>query len=293
MNNSLSELINHATQCLIDLGLSPETIKCYQCSAFHPLERKLENQKNISSSMLMEQEGYFGKQFQEGKISRQTYNWRIRGIRILAEVCDTGRFTWKVYSKKEKAIAIIQNKAEVAMCIPYMRAKQESYSNKVFNAMPGLLVTVDYNLKIIQMNEAASKLFNMPKKRRLIGKPVSEIMDDYSLASILAFERNLMQDEIYLEDQKCYLDRVMTNDKENKMILCIMKDITKERKHKDQIHNAQIEAARMADKLVEEQLKIVQQIAGLLGETAADTKVAVEKLKNTILLESEEENEKK
>ena len=54
------------------------------------------------------------------------------------------------------------------------------------------------------------------KKRRLIGKPVSEIMDDYSLASILAFERNLMQDEIYLEDQKCYLDRVMTNDKENK-----------------------------------------------------------------------------
>ena len=194
---------------------------------------------------------------------------------------------------REKAIAIIQNKAEVAMCIPYMRARQESYSNKVFNAMPGLLVTVDYNLKIIQMNQAATKLFNVPKKRRLIGKPVSEIMDDYSLASILAFDRNLMQDEIYLEDQKCYLDRVMTNDKENKMILCIMKDITKERKHKDQIYHAQVEAARMADKLVEEQLKIVQQIAGLLGETAADTKVAVEKLKNTILLESEEENEKK
>ena len=194
---------------------------------------------------------------------------------------------------REKAIAIIQNKAEVAMCIPYMRARQESYSNKVFNAMPGLLVTVDYNLKIIQMNQAATKLFNVPKKRRLIGKPVSEIMDDYSLASILAFDRNLMQDEIYLEAQKCYLDRVMTNDKENKMILCIMKDITKERKHKDQIYHAQVEAARMADKLVEEQLKIVQQIAGLLGETAADTKVAVEKLKNTILLESEEPNEKK
>ena len=193
----------------------------------------------------------------------------------------------------KRQLPLSRIKLRLPCAFQYMRAKQESYSNKVFNAMPGLLVTVDYNLKIIQMNEAASKLFNMPKKRRLIGKPVSEIMDDYSLASILAFERNLMQDEIYLEDQKCYLDRVMTNDKENKMILCIMKDITKERKHKDQIHNAQIEAARMADKLVEEQLKIVQQIAGLLGETAADTKVAVEKLKNTILLESEEENEKK
>ena len=159
--------------------------------------------------------------------------------------------------------------------------------------MPGLLVTVDYNLRIIQMNQAATDLFNTPHKRRLIGHPVSEIMEDYSFASILAFDRNLMQDEIYLEEQKRYLDRVMTNDRENKMILCIMKDITKERKHKDQIQHAQLEAARMADKLVEEQLKIVQQIAGLLGETAADTKVAMEKLKNTILLESEKPNEKK
>ena len=194
---------------------------------------------------------------------------------------------------REKAIAIIQNKAEVAMCIPYMRARQESYSNKVFNAMPGLLVTVDYNLRIIQMNQAAIDLFNMPRKRRMIGRPVSEIMEDYSFASILSFDRNLMEDEIYLEEQKRYLDRVMTNDRENKMILCIMKDITNERMRKNQIQSAQFEAARMADKLVEEQLKIVQQIAGLLGETAADTKVAVEKLKNTILLESEEENEKK
>ena len=84
----------------------------------------------------------------------------------------------------------------------------------------------------------------------------------------------------------------MTNDRENKMILCIMKDITKERMRKNQIQSAQFEAARMADKLVEEQLKIVQQIAGLLGETAADTKVAVEKLKSTILLESEEDEKK-
>ena len=179
------------------------------------------------------------------------------------------------------------------LCPEEGKRRCKSFKSHVRCSQEEKIQAVDYNLKIIQMNQAATKLFNVPKKRRLIGKPVSEIMDDYSLASILAFDRNLMQDEIYLEDQKCYLDRVMTNDKENKMILCIMKDITKERKHKDQIYHAQVEAARMADKLVEEQLKIVQQIAGLLGETAADTKVAVEKLKNTILLESEEPNEKK
>ena len=39
---------------------------------------------------------------------------------------------------------------------------------------------------------------------------------------------------------------------------------------------------QMADKLAEEQLLIVHEIASLLGETAADTKVAIEELKQTI-----------
>ena len=47
----------------------------------------------------------------------------------------------------------------------------------------------------------------------------------------------------------------------------------------------QAEAVQMADKLAAEQLRIVHEIASLLGETAADTKVAIEELKQTILQE--------
>lgn len=184
---------------------------------------------------------------------------------------------------REKAIAICRNKAEVAMCVPYMRSRQADYSSKVFDAMPGLLVTVDYQLKIVQMNQAAKDLFDIHRKRNLIGKPVSEIMEDYKLADIISFERKIMVDEIYLSEEKRYLERVLTNDRKNHMILCVMKDVTKERLYREQVNHARREAARIADHLVEEQLKIVHQIAGLLGETAADTKVAVEELKNTIL----------
>lgn len=187
---------------------------------------------------------------------------------------------------RDKAIAIRQNKAEISMCIPYMRERQESYSNKIINAMPGLLVTVDYQLNVIHMNQAARDIFDIQRKKQMIGMPVSRIMDDYSLASMVSFDRSLMHDEIYLEDQGKYLDRVMTNDRKNQLILCVMKDVTKEIERKKQIHSAQVEAASIADRLVEEQLRIVHQIAGLLGETAADTKVAVEELKNTILLEN-------
>ena len=67
------------------------------------MERRLKNQEKINSALLLEQEEFFFRQYQTGRISRHTYNWRIRGIRILAEVYDTGSFAWKVYSKKEKA----------------------------------------------------------------------------------------------------------------------------------------------------------------------------------------------
>ena len=63
-----------------------------------------------------------------------------------------------------------------------------------------------------------------------------------------------------------------------------MKDVTREESEKKQ-NRAKAEAVQMADKLAAEQLRIVHEIASLLGETAADTKVAIEELKQTILQE--------
>ena len=53
MEICLSELINRATQCLAELGLSAGTIRDYQCSAFRPLERRLKDQENINPQILL------------------------------------------------------------------------------------------------------------------------------------------------------------------------------------------------------------------------------------------------
>ena len=98
-------------------------------------------------------------------------------------------------------------------------------------------------------------------------------------------DREITQDCIYLDEQKRYIERVLTNDRKNKLILCIMKDVTREKMREKKQKRAQAEAVQMADKLAEEQLRIVHEIASLLGETAADTKVAIEELKQTILQE--------
>ena len=183
---------------------------------------------------------------------------------------------------RAKAVAVIQGKAEVSMCIPYMREKQEDYANIIINAMPGLLVTVDYQLNIVQLNKAAKDLFDISRKKHLLGKQLNEIMDDYAMVNMIAFDREIEQDCIYLEEQRHYIERVITNDRKNKLILCIMKDVTKEKERQKKQRRAQADAVQMADKLAEEQLKIVHEIASLLGETAADTKVAIEELKQTI-----------
>ena len=104
MGMYLSELIIKSKDCLRAIGLSPGTIHDYQCSAFSPIEKILGNQFITSSDLITEQEGFFLNQYSNQKISRQTYNWRIRGIRVLAEVFDTGNFQWKVFSKKEQIL---------------------------------------------------------------------------------------------------------------------------------------------------------------------------------------------
>jgi uncharacterized Fe-S cluster-containing protein len=71
-------------------------------------------------------------------------------------------------------------------------------------------------------------------------------------------------------------------DRESNLIIAIMIDITDEelqRKRKETISRQTIE---IADQVVDKQMRIVQEIAYLLGETAAETKIALSKLKESI-----------
>ena len=61
-----------------------------------------------------------------------------------------------------------------------------------------------------------------------------------------------------------------------------MRDVTAEELEKERKERIGNETIEVADKVVEKQMRIVQEIASLLGETAAETKIALTKLKETI-----------
>lgn len=108
MKNTLTATIQEAFKQLKESGLSIETLKSYQTRAFHPIEN-LYSSKRISHFVRQQLTGLeedFRQQYIDGKISRKSLNWRIRGIRILAEIYDTGTFERKVYSHKSKILLI-------------------------------------------------------------------------------------------------------------------------------------------------------------------------------------------
>ena len=66
------------------------------------------------------------------------------------------------------------------------------------------------------------------------------------------------------------------------MLIGIMRDITEEESSREKRESISRQTVEVADKVVEKQMRIVQEIASLLGETAAETKIALTKLKESI-----------
>lgn len=61
-----------------------------------------------------------------------------------------------------------------------------------------------------------------------------------------------------------------------------LRDVTDEQTERDKKESISRKTVEIADNVVEKQMRVVQEIASLLGETAAETKIALTKLKESI-----------
>ena len=183
---------------------------------------------------------------------------------------------------REKAAAILQGKAEISMCLPYLKDKAESFSDNIVNNTPNGLMVLNEKLEVQQINAAALHIVNLRDARDILGDQVIRILDPTLFVSVLNTGRPVRNKRVYLAEYERYVEQTVVFDKEYRLLICIMRDITEEenaREHKEAISRQTVE---IADKVVDKQMRIVQEIASLLGETAAETKIALTKLKETI-----------
>ena len=185
-------------------------------------------------------------------------------------------------SCREKAIAIIQGKAEISMCLPYLKNKAESFSDTIVKNTPNGLIVLNENLEVQQINAVARRIMNIRSESDVLGEPVVRILDPEIFETVKNTFRSVRDQRVYLTEYKKYVEQSVVYDRDSRMLIGILRDITDEeaeRERKEQISRQTVE---VADKVVEKQMRIVQEIASLLGETAAETKIALTKLKESI-----------
>ena len=185
-------------------------------------------------------------------------------------------------SCREKAIAIIQGKAEISMCLPFLKDKAESFSDTIVRNTPNGLIVLNENLEVQQINAAARKIMNIRAESDVLGEPVIRILDPAVFVSVRNSGRSVRDQKVYLAEYKKYIEQTVVFDPDSRMLVGIMRDITDEEAERERKTRINQQTVEVADTVVEKQMRIVQEIASLLGETAAETKIALTKLKESI-----------
>ena len=183
---------------------------------------------------------------------------------------------------REKAVAIYQGKAEASMCLPYLKDKAESFSDSIVRNTPNGLIVLNENLEVQQINAAARKIMNIRTASDVLGEPVVRILDPMIFMNALESRLGIIEQREYLAEYKRYVEQTVIHDKESRLLICIMRDVTQEEREREKKENISRQTIEVADKVVDKQMRIVQEIASLLGETAAETKIALSKLKESI-----------
>ena len=115
-----------------------------------------------------------------------------------------------------------------------------------------------------------------------MGEQVVRILDPAVFVEVLSSGRGVYNQRTYLAEYKRYVEQTVVYDRDYHLLICIMRDVTDEENEREKKENISRQTVEIADRVVDKQMRIVQEIASLLGETAAETKIALSKLKESI-----------
>lgn len=183
---------------------------------------------------------------------------------------------------REKAIAIYHGKSEISMCLPYLKDKAENFSDTIVRNTPNGLIVLNEKLEVQQVNKSALKIMNLRSETDVLGDGVVRILDPKDFLEVLGTGRPIHEKRIYLAEYDKYAEETIIYDKEFRLLICILRDVTSEETQREKKENLSRQTVEIADKVIDKQMRIVQEIASLLGETAAETKIALSKLKESI-----------
>lgn len=191
---------------------------------------------------------------------------------------------------REKAIAVYQGKADLYMCLPYMNDINQTMASTVLSVTPNYIIAVDENMKIKEFNVSAQKLFNISRKDA-VGRNLQEFIDPTDFEYVIKTKRNIHDKKVRYDDLGIITKQDIIYTSKNNMAIGIIYDITTEERYNEINYALKMETILMAQNVIDKQMTVAQQIASLLGETTAETKVTLNKIKRLMENEGTDINE--
>ncbi len=189
---------------------------------------------------------------------------------------------------REKARAVYQGKAEIGMCLPHALEQAESMSNIVMDVTPNMILIVGKDLRIRECNKKAQELLDVSRSEAL-ERYIFEFVDEKDIAEVLKTKEPVLRKKTSIPHTGITVLETIVYIEHLESVLVTYQDITREEKAKEQRYQLKVETVEMAQKVIDNQMMVAQEIAGLLGETTAETKVTLSKLRDSILFGDEEE----
>ena len=168
------------------------------------------------------------------------------------------------------------------MGLAFLRDEAETFSDNILNNTPNGILILNEDMVVQQINAAAREIMNIRYASDVVGEPVVRILEPFDFIDVLSNGRDIHEKRVYLAEYKKYIEETIVYDHVYHILMCIMRDVTAEETEKEKKAELSRQTIEITDKVVEKQMRIVQEIASLLGETTAETKIALTKLKESL-----------
>ena len=183
---------------------------------------------------------------------------------------------------RAKAEAILAGKAKIEMCLPFLKEKAESFSDTIINNTPNAIIVMDENLVVQQLNRAAVKMFKLKDESDILHEHVVRILNPADYQAIITSALHTQTKSHYLAEYQLYVEESILYDRQYHIVISVLRDVTERETLRGQDEELRQQTAEIADKVIDKQMRVVQEIASLLGETTAETKIALTKLKGAM-----------
>ncbi len=176
-------------------------------------------------------------------------------------------------SCRDKAIAVCQGLTEIDTCVPYMRSKAESLANFIVQHSLNAIIVVDSKMIVQEFNPAAEKMLNN-HQAIIKGGKLGKVLDSREISAAIARGEKMTDRRVSIAGGTI-ANQTIIPVPEHDLAIIVLTDITVQEKNARELEQMKLQTVEKATEIINKQMHVAQEIAGLLGETTAETKAAL------------------